>query len=84
LDGELANKVILTTTKIIAGILLAHLDIDAIGLHWVCTPARSESCDIGLEICTAEEREPLILILDSVVVLGLISSISHYLWTANE
>jgi hypothetical protein len=31
-----------------------------------------------------QRRELLILILDSVMVLGLISSISHYLWTANE
>lgn len=35
-------RLIFTTTKIVAGVVLAHLDIDATGLHWVCASSKEQ------------------------------------------
>ena len=42
LDDALEKLVVFTTTKIIAGVLFANLDTDAIGLRWVCAFSKEQ------------------------------------------
>ena len=61
--------------KVIADVLLADLDIDAIGLRWIC---------FSRPTWTLVLRESLVSNLKVSMFLVLIFSISHYLWTANK
>lgn len=69
------DSVVLVITKVIAGVLLADLDIDTTGLRWKC--ASQPTWTLAL-------RESLVLSLKVSMFFVLIFSISHYLWTANK